>query len=96
MVAGVLGRQLVVVIGRSGDLMNVWPKEENLQLLASDGSIVKPLVRKAIGQKLRVENKEINNVKRYTKYWGQFKITGFSFDVVGAAEAERLVKNGIK
>lgn len=30
------------------------------------------------------------------KYWGQAKVTGFIFDVIGAAEAERLLKNGIK
>ena len=95
-VAGVLGRQLVGVIGRIGDLMNVWPEEETYKLLVPDALMVKPLVRKAIREKLREENKDIKNGKRYLKYWGQAKVTEFIFDVVGAAEAERLVKNGIK
>ena len=45
---------------------------------------------------MREENKKIKNRKRFLKYWGQTKVTGFIFDVIGAAEAERLVKNGIK
>ena len=64
----VLGRQLVAVIGKTGDLMNVWLEEETFKLLASDAPIVKHLGRKAMGQKLRKENKEINNRKRYPKY----------------------------
>ena len=95
-VAGVLGRQLVTVIGRTGDLLNVWPEEETYKLLVPDSPIVKLLGRKAIGKKLREENKDIKNGKRYPKYWGQAKVMGFICDVIGAAEAERLVKNGIK
>lgn len=60
-VVGVLVRQLVAVIGKIGDLMNVWPEEETFKLLAPDASIIKPLGRKAIAQKLRKENKEIKN-----------------------------------
>ena len=48
-----LGRQLVAVIGKSRDLMNVWPEEDTYKLLVPDAPIVKPLGRKAIGQKLR-------------------------------------------
>lgn len=58
--------------------------------------MVKPLGKKTISQKLREENKEIKNRKRYLKYWGQSKVTGFIFDIVEAAEAERLVKKEIR
>ena len=70
MVAGVLGRQLVVVIGKTKDLMNVWPEEERFKMLVPDTPMVKPLGRKAIRQKLREENNEIKNGKRFPKYWG--------------------------
>ena len=39
-------------------------------MLAADAPMVKPLGRKAIGQKLRKENKEIKSGKRFPKYWG--------------------------
>ena len=68
MVAGVLGRQLVAIIGKTGDLMNVEPEEESFKLLAPVALMVKPLGRQAIGQKLRKENKDIKNEKRYPKY----------------------------
>ena len=87
---------MVAVIGKTRDLINVWLEQETFKLLALDASMVKPLGRKAIGQKVREENKEIKNGKRYAKYWGQAEITDFNFDVIGAAEAERLVKNRIK
>ena len=83
--AGVSGRQLVEVIGKTGDLMNVWPEEESFKLLAVNAPTVRALGRKAIGQKLRKKNKEIKNGKRYPKYWGQSKVMGFIFDVVEAA-----------
>ena len=94
-VAGMLGRQLVVVIGKTRHLMNIWPEEDTFKLLAPDAPMVKPLGRKAIGQKLIEENKEIKNGKKYWKYWGQSKVTDFIFDMVGMPEAERLVKNDI-
>ena len=59
MVAGVLERQLVAIMERTGDLMNVWPEEEIFKMLVPDVPMVKPLGRKAIGQKLREKNKEI-------------------------------------
>ena len=96
MVAEILGRQLVVIIGKTGDLMNVWLEEETFKMLVPDTPMVKLLERKAIGQKLRKENKNIKNGKSFPKYWGQAKVTEFMFDVIEAAEAERLVKNGIK
>lgn len=49
-----------------------------------------------MGQKLREENNNIKNEKRYSKYCGQAKVTSFIFDVIGATEAERLIKNGMK
>ena len=70
MVVGVLRRQLVAVIRRTRDLMNVWPIEETFKMLVPDAPIVKPLGRKVIRQKLREENKEIKNGKRFLKYWG--------------------------
>lgn len=45
---------------------------------------------------MKEEITDIKNEKRYLKYWGQGKVTGFIFDIIGAAEAERLVKNKIK
>ena len=47
-VAEVLGRQLVAVIGKSGDLMNVYVEEKTSKLLALDAPMVKPLGSKAI------------------------------------------------
>ena len=47
-VAGVLERQLVVVIERTGDLIKIWPEEETYKLLVPDALMVKPLGRKAI------------------------------------------------
>ena len=76
--------------------MNVWPEEDTYKLLVPDAPMAKPLGRKAISQKLREENRDIKNGKRFPKYWGQANVTGFIFDVIGAAEAEGLVKNGIK
>ena len=96
MVAGVFRRQLVAVIGRTGDLMNLWPEENTYKLLVPDPTMVKSLGRKAIGQQLREENRHIKNGKRFPKYWAQDKVIVLIFDMVGAAEAERLVKNGIK
>ena len=95
-VASVLGRQLVAVIGKTGDLINVWLEEETFKMLVLDIPMVKQLERKAIGQKLRKENKEVKNRKRYSRYWRQVKVTGCIFDMVGTAEAERLVKSRIK
>ena len=95
-VARVLGRQLVVVIKKTEDLMNERREEETFKMVASDALMVKPLGRKVIGQKLREENQKIKNIKRYTKYRGQAKVIGFIFDVVRAAEAVRLITNGIK
>ena len=76
--------------------MNVWLEEETFKMLAPDAPIVKPLGRKTIEHKLREENKGIKNGKRYPKYWGQSKVIGFIFDVVSAAEVERLVREVIK
>ena len=90
-----LERQLVAIIGKTEDLMNMWREEETFKMLVPDALIVTPLGRKAIGQKLREENKEIKSGKRYLKYWEQAKITGFIFNVIGASEAEKLVQNGI-
>ena len=87
-VVGVLVRQLGAVIGRSGDLMNVWLEKETYKILASNAPMIKPLGRKAIRRKLREEKKEIKNGKRYLKYRGQAKVTGFIFDMIGAKEAE--------
>ena len=39
-VTGVLGRQLVAVLGRTGDLMNVWPEEETFKMLVPDAPMV--------------------------------------------------------
>lgn len=94
-VAGVLGRQLVAVTGRTGDIINVWLEEETFKMLVPDTPMVKLVGRKAIGQKLREDNKEIKSRKRYLKYWGEAKVTRFIFDMLGATEAERLVKNRI-
>lgn len=95
-VAEVLGKQLVAVIEKTVDVMNMWLKEEIYKMVASDALIIKPLSRKAISQKLKEGNQEMKNGKRYLKYWGQAKMTGFIFDVVGTKEVERLVKNEIK
>ena len=48
-----LEKQLVAVIGKTGDLMNVWPEEETYKILVPDAPIVKPLEREASIQKLR-------------------------------------------
>lgn len=96
MVVVVLGRQLVAVIEKTRDVMNVWLGEKTFKMLAPDIPMVKSLERKAIGKKLREENKEIRNGKRYPKYWEQSKVTEFIFNIVEVAEAESLVKNGIK
>ena len=56
----------------------------------------KLLGRKVIGEKSKEGNKDNKNRKRYLKYWGQVKVTGFMFDVIEAAEAERVVKSRIK
>ena len=45
---------------------------------------------------MREENKDIKDGKRFLKYWGQSKVTGFIFDLIGVAEAERLMKQGIR
>ena len=95
-VVEVLGRQLVAVLGRTADMMNVWPEENTYKMLVPDAPMIKPLWRKAIGQKLREKNKEIMCGKRFPKYGGQAKVTGFIFNVVGATEEERLVKSAIK
>ena len=86
----------MAVIGKTSDLMNVWPEEDIFKMLVPDAPMVKLLGRKAISQKLRDENKEIKNGKRFPKYWGQAKVTGFIFDVIESTEAERLVKKGIR
>ena len=53
LVAGLVGRQLLVVIGRTGHLMNIWPEEETYKLLVPVTPMVKALGRKAIAEKLR-------------------------------------------
>ena len=63
-----LGRQLIVVIGKTGNLMNVWPEEETFKLLALDAPIPQLLGRRAITEKLREENNEIKHDNRYIKY----------------------------
>ena len=55
-VVGVLGRQLVAVIEKTGDLMNVWPEEESFKMLVPDALMIEMVGRKAIGQKLTEEN----------------------------------------
>ena len=37
-------------------------------MLVPNAPMIKPLVRKAIGMKLKEENKDIRNRKRYSKY----------------------------
>lgn len=66
-VMGVLGRQLVLVIEKTRDLINIWPEEETFKMLVPDAPIVRLLGRKAIEQKLREENKDIKNRKRFLK-----------------------------
>ena len=39
-VTGVLGRQLVAVIGRTGDLMNAWQEEDTFKMLVLDAPMV--------------------------------------------------------
>ena len=78
----------MAVIGKTEDLMNVKLEEETFKPVAPDALMIKPLKRKAIGQKVREENKWIKNGKRYPKYWEECKVMGFIFDVVVAAEAE--------
>ena len=70
-VAGVLRRKLVMVIRKTGDMMNMWSGEEIFKLLLPDAPMIKSLGRKAIGKKLKKENIEIKKRKRYSKYWRQ-------------------------
>ena len=65
-------------------------------MLASDTPMLKLLGRKAIGHKLKEENKRFKKVKMYAKYKVQSKATGFTFNVVEVAEAEKLVESSIK
>ena len=76
--------------------MNVWPEEETFRLLVTDALMVKPLVTKAIGCKLKEENIDIQIRKRYPKYYRQAKVTVIIFNVLGAAKAQRLEKNVIR
>ena len=49
-------RQQIAVIEKLGDLINARLEEEIFKLLAPDTSMLKPMGRKAIGQKLGEEN----------------------------------------
>ena len=55
-----------------------------------------PIGKKEIGQKLRKEIKKIKEGKRYKIFWSQSKVISFTFNVIGMAEVEKLVKNRIK
>lgn len=66
-VVAVLGREWMAVIEMTPDLINVWPEEETCKMMALDAAMPKDLKQKAIGQRLRTENKEIKNRKRYGK-----------------------------
>ena len=94
--AGILGTHLVKVIGKVGDLMKVWLEEEIFKMLVSGSPMLKPLERKAIGMKLKEKNRDWKERRRFLKYWGESKLMGFTWDTIGAAEAERLEKNSIK
>ena len=68
-VTGVLGSPLVAVISRTGDQMRVWPGKDTFNMLHLKAPVLKPLERKAMGQKLRKKNQKIKSGKRCTKYW---------------------------
>ena len=61
-------RQLIAVMRKSEDLINMWPKKERFRLLVPDAPIIKPMKRKAIGQKLLEENKDTKSGKKYLKF----------------------------
>lgn len=73
-VAGVLSTQLIAVMGKLGNLIGVWAKEETCKMLATNPPMLKPLGRKLLEEKLKEENMDIKARKRYLKFPGQKKI----------------------
>ncbi|RPB18190.1 hypothetical protein L211DRAFT_854368 [Terfezia boudieri ATCC MYA-4762] len=95
-VCGEVGKVLVAVFGRTGDMLNVWVEDKkSVKLLAPAAPSKVARGRKGLAEAIQGENKEIRLAKRFPKLWGAARVTGFSFDVADNEEAKRVIRNGI-
>lgn len=95
-VSGEVGKALVAVFGRTGDILNVWVEDlKSVKLMVLSAPMTVARGRKALAEKIRSENKELKTAKRFPKLWGTAKVTGFTFDAADNEKAKKIIKNGI-
>ncbi|RPB18027.1 hypothetical protein L211DRAFT_854559 [Terfezia boudieri ATCC MYA-4762] len=91
-----VGKALVAVFGRTGDILNVWVEDKrSVKLMAPSAPIKVVRGRKGLAEAIQEENKEIKLAKRFPKLWGTARVMGFTFDVADNKKAKRVIRNGI-
>ncbi|RPB23602.1 hypothetical protein L211DRAFT_849592 [Terfezia boudieri ATCC MYA-4762] len=92
-VCGEIGKALMVVFGRTGDILNIWVDDlKSVRLMVPAALMLEARGRKALAEKIRGENKELKTAKRYPKLWGKARVTGFTFDAENIEKAKKIIK----
>ncbi|RPB27206.1 hypothetical protein L211DRAFT_897096 [Terfezia boudieri ATCC MYA-4762] len=95
-VTGEVGKALVAVFGRTGDMLNVWLEDRSsVRLMVPAAPMKVARGRKGLGEAIQEENKEVKLAKRFPKLWGAARVTGFTFDVANNEEAKKVIRNGL-
>ncbi|RPB19779.1 hypothetical protein L211DRAFT_852895 [Terfezia boudieri ATCC MYA-4762] len=95
-VVGEVGKALIGVFGRTEEILNIWVEDpKSVQLLVPSAPLMVPRGRKALGEKIKEENKDLRMARRLPKLWGSAKVTEFIFDVADSEEAKRIIKSGL-
>ncbi|RPB18320.1 hypothetical protein L211DRAFT_854230 [Terfezia boudieri ATCC MYA-4762] len=95
MVTGGVGKALVAVFGRTGDILNVWLEDKSsVRLMVLSAPMKVSRGRKGLGEAIQEENKEVKLAKRFPKLWGAARVTGFTLDVADNEEAKKMIRNG--
>ncbi|RPB22305.1 hypothetical protein L211DRAFT_850848 [Terfezia boudieri ATCC MYA-4762] len=95
-VTGEVGKALVAVFGRTGDILNVWLEDKSsVRLMVPSAPMKVSRGRKGLGEAIQEENKEVKLAKRFPKLWGAARMTGFTFDMADNEEAKKVIRNGL-
>ncbi|RPB21817.1 hypothetical protein L211DRAFT_851268 [Terfezia boudieri ATCC MYA-4762] len=94
-VTGEVGKALVAVFEKMGDILNVWLEDKSsVRLIVPSAPMKVARGRKRLGEAIQEENKEVKLAKRFPKLWGAARVTGFMFDMADNEEAKKVIRNG--
>ncbi|RPB18227.1 hypothetical protein L211DRAFT_854337 [Terfezia boudieri ATCC MYA-4762] len=91
-----VGKALVAVFGRTGDILNIWVEnKKSVKLMVLSAPLRTERGQEGLAKAIQEENKKIKLVKRFPKLWEMARIIGFTIDMKDNDKAKRVIRNGI-